>query len=91
MMNRTNKVIFYFVHALSVCLLCSVVFADLAREEPIVKINGISFYMTPANQILSAAKKRNIDLSENKSPDSTVEFTIANSKLLTELLSLSTT
>lgn len=89
-MGKIIKIALCFVCALSLCLPCSVVFADSTPEQAIVKVNGILIYMTPANQLISAAKERNIYVSDKTASDGGIEFIIADSKLSTELSNLYT-
>jgi hypothetical protein len=88
MTNKIIKGVLCFVCSLSIYLLCSALLADSTPEQQIVKVNGIQIYKIPADQLISAAKERNIYVSEKIAPDVNIEYTIADSKLSAELLNL---
>lgn len=88
MVSKAFKTILYFVIVLPICLTCSMSFADTTPELEIIKVNNISIYVIPANQLVSEAKKRNIPVIENNFSDGHIDYTIEDSRLSDELFRL---
>jgi hypothetical protein len=88
MVNKAIKTILSFICVLLICFPCATLLADTTPELAIVKVNDILIYITPANQLISEAKERNVPVSEKISPDGHIDYIIGDSKLSTELLSL---